>query len=642
MKRWWIILVILGLSLELRASDNPYDIDDTCYSLLREAELLEGRSGFEEANARLLNRAIEKGDTHSQTLYYVERLKDVTARLKDVEKVSEEEDQNVLDAMQELVNVAGDLGYLQEFYYAYELAFSHFYHHQKLEKAMDLIHTMMDIAITRKEDYGIWMGNRYIVSLYLEQSDYISAKHYIQDAIKMYESSQDPFIRARGATRLYCDLSDCYPIGHDSVRVNLRKAEVSGKKHLDTLRLNYHKAKLAAYSKDIVAYQQARDYCKADPRLDVISTTALQLFSNIDLIVYGKYQEPPVDVTGMIHSIREVKYIANTAEEYGYKELAFNIEKKLVNFHENNLSLSNRSKIAEIDARLGNDLLHAQAGEASLRAAKAQRLALYLLVFVLVVVIVFMILHLRSLTKANEKVRLADAAKTRFVQNMSHEVRTPLNAIVGFSQLLSLPDGSFSEEEKSEFSSHIVNNTKMLTMLLDDILNASAMDSGGYRITYEDGDMHFMAQAAISSAEHRLQPGVRLYYAPESEEPFSFRTDPRRVQQILINLLTNACKHTTAGEIKVSSSTTARPGYVSYAVTDTGTGVPADKAEAIFERFAKLDDFVQGTGLGLSICREIATKMGAKVYLDTSHPGPGARFVFEIPVNPSEPQPKIN
>ena len=168
-------------------------------------------------------------------------------------------------------------------------------------------------------------------------------------------------------------------------------------------------------------------------------------------------------------------------------------------------------------------------------------------------------------------------------------------------------------------------------MLLDDILNASAMDNGSYRINYEDGEKNFMCEAAISSAEHRLQPGVRMYYAPEDKAPFTFRTDPRRVQQILINLLTNACKHTAQGEIKLSSSLTENPGYVTFAVTDTGTGVPPEQAEKIFERFAKLNEFVQGTGLGLSICRDIATRMGAKGFLDTSHPGPGARFVFMVP-----------
>ena len=174
----------------------------------------------------------------------------------------------------------------------------------------------------------------------------------------------------------------------------------------------------------------------------------------------------------------------------------------------------------------------------------------------------------------------------------------------------------------------------MLTMLLDDILNASAMDSNQYKITYEEAEYHFLCRAAISSTEHRLQPGVRMIFEPESEEPFTFRADPRRVQQILINLLTNSCKHTPQGTITLSTSLTERPDFVTFTVTDTGTGVPPEQAEAIFDRFVKLDTFVQGTGLGLSICRDIATLMGAKVYMDTTYTDGGARFKFEVPVHP--------
>ena len=108
------------------------------------------------------------------------------------------------------------------------------------------------------------------------------------------------------------------------------------------------------------------------------------------------------------------------------------------------------------------------------------------------------------------------------------------------------------------------------------------------------------------------------------------------MQQILINLLTNSCKHTKEGEIVLSSSLTSRPGFVSYAVTDTGSGIPADQAERIFDRFTKLNEFVQGTGLGLSICRDISERMGASVYLDTTYTAGGARFVFEVPVEPPQ------
>ena len=90
------------------------------------------------------------------------------------------------------------------------------------------------------------------------------------------------------------------------------------------------------------------------------------------------------------------------------------------------------------------------------------------------------------------------------------------------------------------------------------------------------------------------------------------------------------------GEIRLATSLTATPGFVTFSVTDTGSGVPPEQAEVIFERFVKLNGFVQGTGLGLSICREIAKRMGASIYLDTTYTAGGARFVFVVPVNPPE------
>ena len=236
-----------------------------------------------------------------------------------------------------------------------------------------------------------------------------------------------------------------------------------------------------------------------------------------------------------------------------------------------------------------------------------------------------------ELTSANERVLKADAAKDRFIQNMTHELRTPLNAITGFSQLLALPDGMFSADEKEEFGKHVMNNTSMMTMLLDDLMSTSAMDSGGYKITMGEAECESICNEAIRAAEHRLQSGVQLLFKPSMELPFTFNSDALRIQQVLTNLLTNACKHTSAGEIRLGCSLEEVPGMIAFSIEDTGPGIPEGEAQRIFERFVKLDDFVQGTGLGLSICREIAVKMNGKIYLDTSY-SPGARFVFAVPV----------
>jgi len=630
MKKLITGFLLFVLSMQgVAAQNNPYELDDACYPLFQRAELLVGKEGFDSVNEALLEKALEKGDTKAQTLYYVERLKNVSALKRAGQVFTPEDDAQVLQAMEDVKRVASELGYSQYYYYAYDLTQNYFYNTGRQVRTFELVKEMREDAIARGEEYGIWMGNRYLISLYIAQNDYISAKKYIVASLEMYENTEDETIRRQSATRLYCDLADTYPIGHDSVSINIRKAELQSRHHLDSLRCMYHRAKLEAYQKNIPAYERNRDLCRQDPSIRQISSTAGLLFDNIDQLVYGK-PTPEIKLDRMMNHLREVKYIANIAEEYGYKDLAFEIEKRLVAYDETVLAKANQSKLTEIEAKLGNDVLSAQVDEAADRAIRSRRLVISLVISILVVIILFFVIYSLHLRRTNEKVRLADAAKTRFVQNMSHEVRTPLNAIVGFSQLLSLPDGSFPEEEKQEFAGHIVNNTKMLTMLLDDILHVSAMDSGNYRITYEDGEMHYMAQAAISSAEHRLKPGVRMYYDPETTEPHTFITDPHRVQQILINLLTNACKHTTEGEIRLTSSLTQNPGYVTYAIEDTGSGIPPEQADTIFERFTKLNDFVQGMGLGLSICRDIAQRMNARVYLDTTYTG-GARFVLELP-----------
>lgn len=638
-----LIASLFALSLALfqaSGQNNAYELNDECYKYFREAELLVGKEGFDEANSALLHSAITHGDTKAQTLYYVERLKHACKLVPSQVLSTQEQDDRILQMQEELKNVADEFGYPQYYYYSYELVQNYFYNHLKPLRTLELLQEMQRTAVKRGEPYGEWQSSRYMIALYISQSDYITAKQYILQSLDFYRKTKDPVVRKQSVARLYCDLSDTYVIGADSVKINIDKAVKASQVHLDTLRCEYHLAKIAAYEKRVDDYVRHRDYCLRDRALRTISPTAAKLFGTLDSIIEGHFDYHKVNDLAFSR-VREVKYIANVAEVWGYKDQAFELERLLVRKFETQIAALNQSKIAEMDARLGNDILSAELKEKTEENMRILRLVMILVISILLVVLVFLVIHIltlrknnRRLREANEQVMLANAAKTRFVQNMSHEVRTPLNAIVGFSQLLSLPDGSFPEEEKEEFAGHIVNNTKMLTMLLDDILNTSAMDSGNYSITYEEGECGFMCQAAISSAEHRLQPGVTMRYEPAFEGPFTFTTDPRRTQQILINLLTNSCKHTTEGEIVLRCSLEENPGEVTFSVTDTGPGVPEDQAEKIFDRFTKLNEFVQGTGLGLSICRDIAGRMGGRVYLDTTYKKGGARFVFVLPVNP--------
>ena len=653
MKRFVLAcLCLLAAVWPSAAQNNPYEIDDVCYAILQRVEAIvddPAAEDFDEISADLLATAIERGDTKAQTLYYVFALRRICRVGVNVPMEQRlQMNRQVDEAFDKLREVARGMGYTQYYYYSYDLAQNYYFDSRQITAAFDLLDEMLKESEQENNDYGEWQALRFLAQMYMQQGDIVNTRFYLLQALDLYAESKDPDVRRQPVTRTYCDLADTYDFSEDSSRLFYNKAAEAAQAHLDTLRCSYYQAQIAAFDKDVAEYERKRDYCLNDSAFRSFFRTGEEFFACVDAVVHNA--RPSQALMDTLALPRQQLFLGRLAAQWGQYDISLKMMRKRYEEMQYMLSRVNNMRLEEASGRYQNYSLNRQLTEKSQEVLMATRLVEFLVMVILLVSSGFFWVHNRNLRKAremdeerirelkeaNEQVELANAAKTRFVQNMSHEVRTPLNAIVGFSQLLALPDGSFPEEEKAEFSDHIINNTKMLTMLLDDILNASAMDAGKYRISYEEGEMNFIAQAAIRSAEHRLQPGVKMYYAPESEEPFTFQTDPRRVQQILINLLTNSCKHTKEGEIRLSSSLTSRPGYVSYFVTDTGPGVPADQAEHIFERFTKLNDFVQGTGLGLSICRDIAGRMGASVYLDTTYTAGGARFVFEVPVEPPQ------
>ena len=235
-----------------------------------------------------------------------------------------------------------------------------------------------------------------------------------------------------------------------------------------------------------------------------------------------------------------------------------------------------------------------------------------------------------ELKAAIDKAAKADAFKNQLIKSMSHEIRTPMNAIIGFSQLLSMPDGYNTAEEKSQYANYIESNANMLLMLIDDLLSLGDAENGCYNISISEASVNDICRKAINSVEFRCPSNVQMRFETDVRDDFTIKTDPRRVQQLLIHYLTNACKHTTKGEIVLSFSLLANLGSLSFSVTDTGSGVPPEMAEDIFERFIKANEFKQGVGLGLNVCSTIANKLNGKVYLDNSYKG-GARFFFVLP-----------
>ena len=238
------------------------------------------------------------------------------------------------------------------------------------------------------------------------------------------------------------------------------------------------------------------------------------------------------------------------------------------------------------------------------------------------------------LRQETERAEDSGKLKSAFLANMTHEIRTPLNAIVGFSDLLPMVDDT---NERMEFIRIIRNNCDMLLRLINDILEASSMGQS-LAIEPQHLDLSQVFDDICLSLQQRVQtPGVE--FQKDNPYPtFPAVIDAGRLQQLLTNFVTNAVKYTQQGHIRVGYKAEDGMAYIKKPIDgiyfyceDTGTGIPLDRQASVFERFVKLNDFVQGTGLGLSICRAIVNKCGGRIGVNSEGEGHGSTFWFWIP-----------
>lgn len=228
-----------------------------------------------------------------------------------------------------------------------------------------------------------------------------------------------------------------------------------------------------------------------------------------------------------------------------------------------------------------------------------------------------------------EKAVQAIQRKNMSLSNMSHEVRTPLNAIVGFSAVLTDEDESFDDESRREFSEIIKVNSFQLLKLINDILDFSDFENDNITFNIRTHDAVKLCNEVVETvmASRKLEVEMRF---DTDLSVLMLDTDDARLRQVLINLLVNAAKFTEQGSI-VLELKMADAGTALFSVTDTGCGIPPEKQHLIFERFEKLNDFVQGSGLGLSICQLIVKYMNGKLWVDSGYTR-GARFCFTHPL----------
>ena len=232
----------------------------------------------------------------------------------------------------------------------------------------------------------------------------------------------------------------------------------------------------------------------------------------------------------------------------------------------------------------------------------------------------------QELIQARIRAEQSDRLKTAFLANMSHEIRTPLNAIVGFSRLMTMAN---SPEDEKLYSDIINQNSEILLQLINDILDLAKIEAGTLEYIRQPMDLGELCRNIYEIHKDRVQEGVTLIL-DNKDASLWVNEDKNRIMQVITNLITNAIKFTFTGEIRFGFE--VKEDRINFYVKDTGVGISEEKTNHIFDRFVKLNSFVQGTGLGLAICRMIVEKIGGEITVE-SEVNKGSVFRFTIPYN---------
>jgi signal transduction histidine kinase len=235
----------------------------------------------------------------------------------------------------------------------------------------------------------------------------------------------------------------------------------------------------------------------------------------------------------------------------------------------------------------------------------------------------------------SRQLQLASEHKSQFVASMSHELRTPLNAIIGLTEMMVKNAARFGTEKAQEPLQRVNRAGTHLLGLINQVLDLSKIEAGKLELSPQTVQLAPLINEVIGTAGQLAEQNKNRLVVDTQENLGALTVDPMRLRQILLNLLSNACKFTKAGEVKLAARKVSNgSSFVEFAVSDTGIGMTAEQQAKLFEEFSQADATTAqrfgGTGLGLAITRKLARMMGGDVTV-TSEPGKGSVFIVRLP-----------
>ena len=261
-------------------------------------------------------------------------------------------------------------------------------------------------------------------------------------------------------------------------------------------------------------------------------------------------------------------------------------------------------------------------------------LVLILLLILLIIAMAYIVQtrkkHMIELKKAYDKALESEKMKTAFIQNVTHEVRTPLNIITGFAQVIANPDMAESPEERKHISTMMQKSTRQVTVLMDEIIGLSLLDSTERTQKNDETHINRILKELTCEYKNYATSETEVKLETELDDDYVLKTNENMLRRIMNCLLENATKYTKQGSITVRAKQEDK--LLKLIIEDTGSGIPEQEAEHIFDRFVKLDSFKEGIGLGLPLSRKLAEQLGGKVELDTTYKD-GARFIVTLSIS---------
>lgn len=514
-------------------------------------------------------------------------------------------------------------------------------------KSMMMARNLIHEAATHKYEPGLIYGYNLLGELNMyHRYEYRDAADNIRRAIELKKRNPD---KGPDMVRLMTEYASALVESNDykqattvldSIFIYFPEMDESDRIGIETIRLDM------AYNQGLTgeAYDKVHQRATNSPFFKRIFIEDSQLFYHVRwLIRTGQTEEALKTIPKLELKEDRLRLSRDAYASIHEYEKAYKLDKLVKQAEDSILDMLRSQDFEAVDAQIKIIEMTEQAESMRNRQQATVAIMLSCFLAIALAVAIYTIRRRRAhmetlrlknneLKEMNSQLELANRVKTEFMQNMTHELNTPLNAICGFASLLVSDEMEFSEEEKHEMAEAIHTNSTELTALINDIIHLNEYDDINYQPKMETLRP---ADLIISSMEGQTMPdgqNVRIIRKDQCPETFTLLTSKTMVKHLLRNVISNAIKFTNKGSITIESYLTDDDTWMNFAVTDTGIGIPADKREMVFERFYKIDTFVHGTGLGLSICRVIAERLHGTITLDETYTEQGTRIVFRLPV----------